>query len=1344
MSRQPTLTLAILAGIAALVASAPAADEELTAQQIDFFEKKIRPILAENCYQCHNSVDKKKGDLALDYKAAILEAGVIVPGDPAASPIIRAIRHDKDYEPMPSKSPKLANVIIKNFEDWIRMGAPDPRLTKPTKAELASQVDWDTVREQRKAWWSFQPVKKSAPPSAADPAWNRSAIDQFIYAGLMAEGLEPQSLASPGTLLRRLHLILTGLPPKPQVVEAFVADPSEAAYEKLVDQLMASPQYGERWARYWMDWFRYAESYGSEGDPDVPYVTQYRDYLVRAINADVAYDQMIREHLAGDLLEKPRVNKELGLNESAIGPAHLRMVPHGFGVTDAYDEQITFTDNQVDVVSKAILGITVSCARCHNHKFDPISQKDFYKFYGIMISSRPAIVNVDSPELQNLHREELAKLKEGIRTGFAAHWWGELDGAIVKLEGAKLDKVPETDPLGAWAKLRGADPETVKRELAAMRQRYQDGLAENEKTKAGATFYADLTDQVTYDNWFKSGNGLGEKVSPAGSFAIAAEGAKALTGIYPAGVYSHLISDKHSGFLTSVFHLADGERNSIRAMGNAGAMARFTLRSYPLSHGGLHPAVNLKPQAGWVNLNKYRYWNGEKGYYQVNTAADTTYRGGGSPRSWFGVFEVYAGNGSMRELGTPIVVLPGRQERITDRDMLLKFYRHSLNRSLTAWNNGRMTDELAEFLNAFVSRGFLTSELDKLPESLRSNVEKYRELEAEIRNPARAPGVVEGEPWDQPLLDRGSYKNEKEPVARGFLEAFPSKPYPKTSSGRRELAEDMLSERNTLTARVIANRLWHHTFGRGLVASADNFGRLGKEPSHPELLDYLAADLRDNGWSMKRTVKQLVMSRTFRSASTAPAANGDKDPANLKLAYYTPRRLDAEAILDTIRFVANNSPGERAIYTRAKRNGLDPFLTTFNYPVPTSTVGVRNLTNVPAQALTLMNGETTKRAANEWSRRVQANPALQTDQQRIDDLFMQAYSRTASDAETAACLSYISGKAVDDSAEPVAQHASLAKQLEAAEKKREAFVAEVRARLQAEVDKRNAASKATAPELVDLKPIGRWDFEGSGKDSIGGMHGTLKGKAKIAGGALVLEGGMMMTTPLKQTLKAKSLEVLVQLDPITQSKGGAMAVQTLDARGFDGIVYAEVEEGVWLSGSDNHKRTDRFQAPPEEDAAKRPVRIVITYQADGTTQAFRDGKPYGKPYRRGSAQFAAGKSQIVFGTRHGVSPSPGRALTGKIFEARLYDRALTADEVAAAVSGTLLEIVTDDMLDAALGAAQKTQLAAHDDHIAKLSADFARLDRELTAHRNAHNAGGDAYFRIAHAILNSKELIYVY
>ena len=1313
---------------------------ELSSQEIEFFENKIRPILAESCYECHNSVDKKKGDLSLDYRDALLESEVIVPGNPDESPLILAIRHHEDYEPMPPKAPKLANLIVKNFEDWVRMGAPDPRTAKPTKEDLENEVDWDSVRDRRKEWWAFQPLRKVKAPSVGEPEWNGNALDRFVFARLTEEKLQPAEKAPLSVLVRRVHLILTGLPPKPEVVEAFVANPSEEAYEKMVDDLMATKEYAERWARYWMDWYRYAESHGSEGDPGIPYANRYRDYLVRALHQDVPYDQLIREHLAGDLLEKPRINKELGLNESAIGPAHLRMVPHGFGVTDAYDEQITFTDNQIDVVSKAMLGMTVSCARCHNHKFDPISQRDFYRFYGIMIGSRPAVVNVDSPELQELHKKELTKMKRSLRKEFADFWLGKVDDAIKKLEGAKLEKIKDSDPLAGWVKLQGAK-DIVKR-VAALEKKHQEDLAHNERIKEAATYYADLRDTKTYAEWFEHGNGLGGGPSPAGVFALAGDGDKALKGIYPAGVYSHLISDKHSATLSSVFHRAKGNKAMVRAIGE-NAKARFVMRSYPLSHGLLHPAAGLKPELGWYDSRKYTYWNGEKGYFQINTGPDST-SGAGGDRSWFGVLEAYAGQDAMREVGSPIVAFANAVNAITDRRSLLEFYRKTLRFALAAWKEGKMTDDQAQLLHSFVSRDFLPNKMAGLNAGLRGQVENYRKLENEIRVPVRAPGVMEGEVWDQPNLTRGDYKKEEEPVERSFLEVFGGKPYSKKESGRRELAEDILRDDNPLTSRVIVNRLWNHVFGRGIVSSADNFGRLGKEPSHPELLDALALDFRESGWKIKPMVKRLVMSRTFRSVSQQPKANDGKDDDNEMLAYFPPRRLDAEAILDTIRHIANGGGGQRAIYKAVRRNNLDPFLRAFNLPIPTTTVGDRNLTNVPAQALTMMNGREVADAARQWSGRIKNDSSLKSPEERVKKFFLQAYARYPSAEELAASVAYLEGKVVEDTGPLRAQLAARNKDLEQLKKQREAILGPIRSKLQVGVDRRNAAA-AENKKPVDLKPIGRWDFEGNSDDSISGLKGTLRGNAKVIDGALHLNGGCLMSEPLKTNLGAKTLEVLVQLDKLNQRGGGAMTVQTVDGATFDSIVFGEKDPGQWLSGSNNFARTEGFGGPREKEANARAVRIAIVYHQDGRIEAYRDGQRYGKSYRKGSAhKYQADRSQVVLGLRHGVNPGGGRMLTGKVFEARLYDRALTPEEVAASASGSMVEIVTAKMIDGALSDSKKKALARLEEESAPINSEIARLNRELNEREAALSGTGDPYYRFAHALLNSKELIYVH
>jgi len=1335
-----------------LAATGAGLSAEPTPAQVEFFEKKIRPVLAETCYECHNSIDKKKADIALDWKDALIDSGIIVPGDPGASILMASIRYEDWFEPMPDKKPQLSKLTISQFEEWIRMGAPDPRTEQPTKEELESQVDWTVIREDRARWWSFQPVSDPAAPAVSNAEWSGSEIDRFLFDAMTKAGITPQAKASPEVLARRLHLVLTGLPPEPEVVKAFAADPSRETYADLVDSLLDSDAFGERWGRYWMDWFRYAESHGSEGDPPVPYATAYRDYVIRALNEDVPYDQLLREAVAGDLLEEPRVNEELGLNESAIGPAHLRMVPHGFGVTDAYDEQIIFTDNQVDVLTKGTMGMTLSCSRCHNHKFDPLSQEDFYKLYGILVSSRPGVINVDSPDLQALHRETLSAMKSGIRKGLANFWLSRVDDAIDKLDRksspalAKAAKTDETHPLHPWVRLMGLkDDEALAREWDALHRRHEERKAEKARRIAEATFYADLREQETYDRWFKNGTGLGHEVSPAGSFAIAPEGDSVLTGIYPRGIYSHLVTDKDNATLHSVFHRAQGESASIRAIGS-NATCRLVVRSYPLIHNGLHPAPSLPDSFQWINQKKYSYWNGEQLYFQLNTGPDQTAKVT-EGRSWFGVTEVYGGDEPMPHVGTPVVALPGDLPEVTGRESLVAFYRAGLRAALEAWKSASITDEQAALLDAFRKRGLLPVKLAALPGDVQDRIVRYRELEAGIREPVRAPGVIEGEPWDQPFLVRGSYKEEEAPVARGFLEVFGDRVYDRQDSGRRELAEDLVGEHNTLVTRVLVNRLWHHVFGRGLVASTDNFGRLGKPPSHPELLDHLASRFRqEDGWSIKSTVRRLVTTRAFQSASVAPEGAGEEDPENLLLSYYSPRRLDAEAIRDTIGFVSG-SLQERAVYRRQKRNNLDPFLKAFNLPIPTTTVGVRDSTNVPAQSLMLLNSGDVTRAANRWRDRIVSDKSLETDEERVIRLFEEAYSRAPTVDELHACLSFLEEKRDDSTVERLARaEADARAALASLHRKRNELTGPVRDRLEAAARARNEARAGdTGQEPVDLAPIARWDFDTGLEDAVGGLGGRILGNASIENGALVLKGGCLLTEPLGRDLAAKSLEVLVQLDDLQQRAGGAMTVQTLNGVTFDSIVFAEKNPREWLAGSNNHSRTLPFDGPPEDTAEREPVRIIIAYDADGTIRAYRNGTPYGEPVRKKALQaFRGDDVQIAFGIRHGTSPGGNRMLTGRIFEARLYDRALTEEEIAAAQTGHLIEIVTEDDVIAALDRETRMAVDSLEEKIASAAELLSRRTRDLESAEEARGTLSDGFARLAHALLNSKELIYVY
>ena len=433
-----------------------------TADQLEFFESRVRPLLAEHCHQCHSAQAKPVfAKLYLDTAEGLRqgsEAGpVVVPGRPDESRLMQAVRGESVQMP---PTGKLADDQIAVLAKWIEMGAPWPQ--EASRDFAASETGFD-LDARKQAHWAWHPVKAASPPEVRNQAWPLNDVDRFLLARLESEGLSPAEEADRPTLLRRLSFALTGLPPSPEQIEAFLNDDSPEAYERLVDRLLASSHFGERWARHWMDLVRYSESHGSEGDPDVPQAWRYRDYLIRALNQDLPYDQLVREHIAGDLLDEPRWSADGKTNESLLGVAHFRMVEHAFQPVEPLEDRVKWTDNQIDVFSKAFQGLTVSCARCHDHKFDAISQKDFYSLFGVFYGARPIQATIDNPKDLNVHREKLVELKVRIKEKLAAAWIDasrklelrliyEQDAAIRKaLEEAACD---EESPLAVWESLR--------------------------------------------------------------------------------------------------------------------------------------------------------------------------------------------------------------------------------------------------------------------------------------------------------------------------------------------------------------------------------------------------------------------------------------------------------------------------------------------------------------------------------------------------------------------------------------------------------------------------------------------------------------------------------------------------------------------------------------------------------------------------------------------------------------------------------------------------------------------------------------------------------------------------
>ncbi|MEQ8789977.1 MAG: DUF1553 domain-containing protein [Pirellulaceae bacterium] len=1340
-----------------------------TPAQLEFFENYIRPVLTAQCYECHNSRDAQEGGLALDHRAALLAGGdsgkAVAPGKPAESLLLKILRHEVEGLEMPQGGEKLSNDVVEQFEKWIAMGAPDPRDKPPSAAELAEATSWEAIRAKRMAWWSFQPLKKPLVPDVAEAVWSAHPIDRFVLARLQAEGLTPARPADRGMLLRRLCFAITGLPPTPAQLEAFAHDDRPDAYERLVDELLDSEAFGERWARHWMDWVRYAESHGSEGDPAIPHAYRYRDYLIRALNADVPYDQLVREHIAGDLLPEPRINEELGINESAIGPAHWRMVFHGFAPTDALDEKVRFTDDQINVFSKAFLGLTVSCARCHDHKFDAISQRDYYALFGILGSTHPATIDVNTQPRQQLHKQELSRLKGELRETLAVAWLEEADAAVAKLlepTGYWKTAIEQaSDPshvLNPWVKFNG-DGWKELRAQAELEQR-----AVEEHRRRDYTLRWNLADGDDFDLWFTSGNSSGGEGPRVAEFTITANGERIVDRVFPAGFLSHGLSTRHRAVLASPRFQLDGEHDLwIRVAGDGDALARYVVQNYP-RRGTVYPVTELKD--GQWRWQKYdlSYWNGEQLHLEFTTAPDTAILVTGNDRSWFGVREaVLVPHG---EPGPPTTENVWLEVMSADadsddaapatREAFAKRYARAMRLAVEAWRQGEMTDRQAFFLDGLLAAGLLPNRPPEVPAAAPLLAE-YRRLEAKVPLPTRVPGLMEADAFDQPLFVRGDHRLPGQPVPRRFLEAIDPTPYETGDSGRLELARDLLRPDNPFTARVAANRIWHYLFGQGIVPTTDNFGRLGETPSHPELLDYLAVRLRENGWSIKDAVRFMVTSKTWRLDSRPSDEAKRLDPSNRLLSHGNVRRLDAESIRDNLLAVsgrldramygpgvaANFGSTRRSVYVRVFRNSLDELLAVFDAPVPFATQGRRDVTNVPAQSLTLLNDPFLHRLAGDWAAKSIGKAEHKNAAALVEQMFYEALARRPTPEERNALVAFVESLS-RQYATAGESHTRLQREIRQRTADAERILDAARERLAAKDGASNTSGSAEFTEA--LRPLARWTFDDGLQDLFGKLHGVAHGKARVEGGALVVDGqSYVATKTLDVNLQQKTLEAWVMLDDSNQRGGGVMSVQDTSGGVFDALVFGERRPRRWLAGSNHFARTDDFHRSgdpsdanesdaDESDADKRMVHVAIVYHVDGTIRGYRDGRPYGQPYRKSApVAFAAGKSQVLFGLRHGA-PGGNRLLKGRIFEARLYDRALSADEVAkshARFSGG----VTNAQLIKALTDAQRTSYQ-------RLQRKVERLQKEIES-LGPPPAPRQAWIDLAHAIFNLKEFIYV-
>ena len=915
---------------------------EPTSADLEHFEKNVRPILIEQCFKCHSAESKNpKGGLRVDARAHLLAGGdsgpSIVPGSPEKSRLIEAVKYGNPDLLMPPKA-KLNDGQIRDLERWVKAGAPWPK--EANAIVEGPRNEFDLIK--RKAdHWVWKPIAKPAVP-----AGNGSPVDAFLNAKLSEMKLAATGPAEKAVWLRRVTFAITGFPPTPAEIEAFENDASTQGHEKVVDRLLASPAYGERWARHWLDLTRYAESRGHEFEPDIPNAYQFRDYVVRAFNADVPYDQFLKEQIAGDVLAKPRMNPKTGANESVVGTGFWHLGEEVHSPVDIRQDQADRYDNRIDVLTKTFLGLTVSCARCHDHKFDAITAKDYYALFGLLEGSAYRQVRFDGQTENRAIAAELSKLRNQVSKAF---------------EVAYPPRQNETGP---------------SKDFLAWRSNAKTIL---DFSDSNATFQPD---DVSF--------GFGPRA--AGTFTLKPNGA-------------YRIEDRTAAVFDRFWAGLKLAPNNANDFGPLGRIVRAGL--------------SIRTPSFFLEKKSL--------YYLV--------RGGGSAFANTNGHTLV--NGPLH--GTTIHPIPNSQTYRWVAHRMEGYIGQRVHLEFTA-------DPNTDFAVALVVQSdsappgvppatYLSGEVAS--EQFVANwIDRQNALEKELQSRAvwesrLAPSLWDGNAVESPVFIRGNPKASGELVAPRNLEALvgSAKVAHESGSGRREFAEQLVGpELQKFVARVYVNRIWHHLFGVGIVPSTDNLGVLGEKPSHSELLDYLACEFIERGWSTKALIRTLVLTEAYRRSSAPNSAALALDPTNRYLHAFRVKRLEGEAIRDAMLQVSGrlnpamggksvpifltpflegrgkpasgplDGDGRRSIYLAVRRNFLSPFLQAFDTPSPFSSVGRRQSSNVPAQALILLNDPFVHQQAEFWAKAVLAQNG--TVDERLARMFLAAFARKPTKSET--------------------------------------------------------------------------------------------------------------------------------------------------------------------------------------------------------------------------------------------------------------------------------------------------------------------------------------------------------
>ncbi len=884
------------------IASATAAD--LPPEQVEFFEAKIRPILVESCYPCHSvEAGKSKGDLRLDSRDALRKGGAtgaaIAAGDPEKSLLIEAIRHgNEDLQmPPPDDGGKLSPDKIALLEQWVAMGAPDPRTGgKP------HPMDMDVARRH----WAFQPVALPKVPRVRQAGWVRTPVDAFVLAKLEEEKLTPAAPADPRALLRRVTYDLTGLPPTPEEMDAFVRDSGDDAYGRVVERLLASPRYGERWGRFWLDVARYADTKGylaGNVERRYPFSHTYRDYVIRAFNDDKPFDRFAVEQIAADRLP-------LGEDKSALAALGFLTLGRRF-----LGNQNDIIDDRIDVVTRGFMGLTVTCARCHDHKFDPVPAKDYYALHGVFASSEEPAEKpllgplVESPAYQEYLRKtaaaeakvteraqsEVDKFLAGVRSKTGDYLHGAHDAARLGPD-QKFDLFAGTRKLNVdilkryqpWLSAQAQQPDPVLGPWVALA-----ALPETEFAVAAGELIA---------SWRTQPPGFNPRVVAA--FTGAEKAPASLTDV--AATYNRVFADADKAWQAAVDAAKKAATDVPSALADAGQEA---VRQ--AMYGERAPA-NLDFDAASALIRR----------------------------------------------------------QINDRTSALKRDVEALN-----WT--------------------------------------------EPGAPLRAMALVDkSAPANSRVFLRGNPANRGPEVPRQFLEILAGDqrvPF-KDGSGRLDLAHAIADPANPLTARVFVNRVWGWHFSHALVRTPSDFGVRTEAPVHRDLLDWLAASFTTGGWSVKQLHRWIVLSNTYRQSSDERPAVVAVDPDNQLLHRYNRRRLEFEALRDTlltasdaIDLRAGGLPDDltmqpfttrRTVYGFIDRQNLPGMFRTFDFPNPDVSAAQRLATTVPQQALFMLNSPFVQEQARRLARRPLI-AASESEEARIRALYRTIFQRAPDHDEVA-------------------------------------------------------------------------------------------------------------------------------------------------------------------------------------------------------------------------------------------------------------------------------------------------------------------------------------------------------